>query len=82
MTADPAILSLCGLGFLWGFYIIQWNSVHMWFTARFAAMFIVPIYWRSRIVTTPEYLDKRLSLPCRIVFSLMLISVLVITLDA
>ena len=37
-----------------GFYIIQWNSVHMWFTAWFAAMFIVPIYWRSKIVTTPE----------------------------
>ena len=80
MAADPAILSLCGLGFLWGFYIIQWNSVHMWFTTWFAAMFIVPIYWRSKIVTTPEYLEKRFSLPCRIVFSFMLISVLIITL--
>ena len=81
MAADPAILSLCGLGFVWGFYIIQWNSVHMWFTAWFAAMFIVPIYWRSKIVTTPEYLEKRFSLPCRIVFSFMLISVLIITLS-
>ncbi len=81
MAADPAILSFCGLGFLWGFYIIQWNSVHMWFTAWFAAMFIVPIYWRSKIVTTPEYLEKRFSLPCRVVFSLMLIFVLIVTLS-
>jgi len=80
MAADPAILSLCGLGFLWGFYIIQWNSVHMWFTAWFAAMFIVPIYWRSKIVTTPEYLEKRFSLPCRALFSLLLTSTLIITL--
>ena len=80
MAADPAILSLCGLGFLWGFYIIQWNSVHMWFTAWFAAMFIVPIYWRSQIVTTPEYLEKRFSLPCRALFSLLLMSTLIITL--
>ncbi|MHC4165433.1 MAG: sodium:solute symporter family transporter [Planctomycetota bacterium] len=80
MAADPAILSLCGLGFLWGFYIIQWNSVHMWFTAWFAAMFIVPIYWRSKIVTTPEYLEKRFSLPCRSLFSLLLMAALIITL--
>ena len=80
MAADPAILSLCGLGFLWGFYIIQWNSVHMWFTAWFAAMFIVPIYWRSKIVTTPEYLEKRFSLPCRSLFSLLLTAALIITL--
>jgi SSS family solute:Na+ symporter len=81
MAADPAILSLCGLGFLWGFYIIQWNSVHMWFTAWFAAMFIIPIYWRSKIVTTPEYLEKRFSLPCRSLFSLLLMATLVITLS-
>ncbi|MDP6523452.1 MAG: sodium/solute symporter [Kiritimatiellia bacterium] len=81
MAADPAIISLCGLGFLWGFYIIQWNSVHMWFTAWFAAMFIVPIYWRSRIVTTPEYLEKRFSLPCRSLFSLLLMAALIITLS-
>ncbi len=80
MAADPAILSFCGLAFVWGFYIIQWNSVHMWFTAWFAAMFIVPIYWRSKIVTTPEYLEKRFSLPCRILFSLLLMFTLIITL--
>jgi len=80
MAADPAILSLCGLGFLWGFYIIQWNSVHMWFTAWFAAMFIVPIYWRSKIVTTPEYLEKRFNMPCRALFSLLLTAALIITL--
>ena len=81
MAADPAILSLCGLGFLWGFYVIQWNSVHMWFTTWFAAMFIVPIYWRSKITTTPEYLERRFSLASRVLFSFMLIAVLVITLS-
>jgi SSS family solute:Na+ symporter len=80
MAADPAILSLCGLGFLWGFYVIQWNSVHMWFTAWFAAMFIIPIYWRSKITTTPEYLEKRFNLPCRSLFSLLLMATLIITL--
>ena len=80
MAADPAIMSLAGLGFLWGFYIIQWNSVHMWFTCWFSAMFIVPIYWRSRIVTTPEYLERRFSLTSRVIFSLLLTAILVVTL--
>ncbi|MHB9029772.1 MAG: hypothetical protein ACYC9O_13480, partial [Candidatus Latescibacterota bacterium] len=47
MGADPAVMSVAGLGFLWGFYLIQWPGVHMWFTTWFAAMFLVPIYWRS-----------------------------------
>lgn len=80
MAADPAIMSLAGLGFLWGFYIIQWNSVHMWFTGWISAMFFVPIYWRSRIVTTPEYLEKRFNLASRVVFSLVLTTILVVTL--
>ena len=52
----------------------------MWFTAWFAAMFIVPSYWRSKIVTTPEYLEKRFNMPCRALFSLLLMATLVITL--
>lgn len=80
MAADPAIMSLSGLGFLWGFYLIQWNSVHMWFTGWISAMFFVPIYWRSRIITTPEYLEKRFSLSSRVVFSLVLTAILVVTL--
>jgi SSS family solute:Na+ symporter len=80
MGADPAVMSVAGLGFLWGFYLIQWPGVHMWFTTWFAAMFLVPIYWRSQIATTPEYLEKRFNTQSRIVFSLIMISVLMVTL--
>ncbi len=80
MGADPAVMSVAGLGFLWGFYLIQWPGVHMWFTTWFAAMFLVPIYWRSRIVTTPEYLEKRFNMQSRVIFSLIMISVLIVTL--
>ena len=80
MGADPAIMGVAGLGFLWGFYLLQWPGVHMWFTTWFAAMFLVPIYWRSQIITTPEYLEKRFNLYCRAFFSLILISILIVTL--
>jgi solute:Na+ symporter, SSS family len=80
MGADPAVMSVAGLGFLWGFYLIQWPGVHMWFTTWFAAMFLVPIYWRSKIVTTPEYLEMRFNVQSRAVFSLIMISVLIVTL--
>jgi len=80
MGADPAVMSVAGLGFLWGFYLIQWPGVHMWFTTWFAAMFLVPIYWRSQITTTPEYLEKRFNIASRAVFSLIMISVLIVTL--
>jgi solute:Na+ symporter, SSS family len=80
MGADPAVMSVAGLGFLWGFYLIQWPGVHMWFTTWFAAMFLVPIYWRSKITTTPEFLEKRFNLYCRAIFSLIMISILVVTL--
>ncbi len=80
MGADPAVMSTAGLGFLWGFYLIQWPGVHMWFTTWFAAMFLVPIYWRSQITTTPEYLERRFNVQCRAFFSLIMISILVVTL--
>ncbi|MBN1293277.1 MAG: sodium/solute symporter [Candidatus Latescibacteria bacterium] len=80
MAADPSVMGVAGLGFLWGLYLIQWPGVHMWFTTWFAAMFLVPIYWRSRIVTTPEYLEKRFNVQCRAFFSLILISILIVTL--
>ena len=80
MGADPAVMGTAGLGFLWGFYLIQWPGVHMWFTTWFAAMFLVPIYWRSQIVTTPEYLEKRFNVQCRAFFSLIMISILIVTL--
>jgi len=80
MGADPAVMGTAGLGFLWGFYLIQWPGVHTWFTAWFAAMFLIPIYWRSGIITTPEYLEKRFNVQCRAFFSLILISILIVTL--
>jgi len=80
MGADPSVMGVAGLGFLWGFYLIQWPGVHMWFTTWFAAMFLVPIYWRSRIVTTPEYLEKRFNVQSRALFSLIMISILIVTL--
>jgi solute:Na+ symporter, SSS family len=80
MGADPSVMGVAGLGFLWGFYLIQWPGVHMWFTTWFAAMFLIPIYWRSRIVTTPEYLEKRFNISCRVLFSCIMISILVVTL--
>lgn len=80
MGADPAVMSTAGLGFLWGFYLIQWPGVHPWFTTWFAAMFLVPIYWRSKIATTPEYLEKRFNVGCRVIFSLIMISILIVTL--
>lgn len=80
MGADPAVMSIAGLGFLWGFYLIQWPGVHMWFTTWFAAMFLVPVYWRSNIITTPEYLEKRFNVQCRVFFSLIMISILIVTL--
>ncbi len=80
MGADPAVMGTAGLGFLWGFYLIQWPGVHMWFTTWFAAMFLVPIYWRSQIITTPEYLEKRFNVQSRAFFSLIMISILIVTL--
>ncbi len=75
---DPGIMGNSALAFVWGFYIVQWNAVHIWFTAAFAGMFFIAIYWRSKITTTTEYLEKRFNYASRAVFSvimsLMLIS--------
>jgi solute:Na+ symporter, SSS family len=80
MAVDPGYMSIAGLGFAFGLYLTQWTAVHVWFTAWFAAMFFVPIYWRSRIVTTPEFLEKRFNVQCRVVFSLLMVVLLVMTL--
>jgi solute:Na+ symporter, SSS family len=80
MAVDPGIMGLAGLGFLWGFYPLQWNAVHIWATGWFAAMFLVPVYWRSRIVTTPELLEKRFSTASRVFFSTVMMAILVTTL--
>lgn len=81
MAVDPGYMSIAGLGFAFGLYLTQWTAVHVWFTAWFAAMFFVPIYWRSQIVTTPEFLEKRFNVQCRVVFSLLMTVLLVMTLS-
>ncbi len=80
MAVDPSVMGLGGLGFLWGFYLFQWTGVHVWFTAWFAAMFFVPIYWRTGIYTTPEYLEQRFNVQCRAFFSVVMIAIMIATL--
>lgn len=72
MMFDPGIMGISALAFTWGFYVIQWNAVNVWFTSWFAGMFFVGIYWRSKIVTTTEYLEKRFSVYSRSFFSLIM----------
>ncbi|NJM16864.1 MAG: sodium/solute symporter [Bacteroidales bacterium] len=79
MMFDPGIMGISALAFVWGFYVIQWNAVNVWITAWFAGMFIIGIYWRSKIVTTPEYLEKRFNAMAGIfsvIMSAMLVSLL------
>lgn len=80
MAVDPGYMSIAGLGFAWGLYLTQWTGVHVWFTTWFVALFFVPVYWRSRIITTPEYLERRFNVQCRVVFSLLMSVLLVVTL--
>jgi len=80
MAVDPGVIGIAGLGFLWGFYPMQWNGVHVWITAWFAAMFLIPIYWRSKITTTPELLEKRFNAHSRVFFSVVMIAILIVTL--
>jgi len=68
MSVDTGIMGVAGVGFVWGL-AIQPHAVNFWFTAPLAALFLVPIYWRSKIVTTPELLEKRFSVASRAFFS-------------
>jgi SSS family solute:Na+ symporter len=77
MMIDPGIMGFAALGFIWGYYIIQWNAVNVWVTSWFSGLFFIAIYWRSKIVTTPEYLDKRFNSVTRAFFSLIMISTMV-----
>jgi SSS family solute:Na+ symporter len=72
MMFDPGIMGNSALAFVWGYYVVQWNAVNIWFTASFAGMFFIAIYWRSRITTTTEYLEKRFNYASRAVFSVIM----------
>jgi SSS family solute:Na+ symporter len=77
MMIDPGIMGFAAFGFIWGFYVIQWNAVNVWITSWFSAMFFISIYWRTKIVTTPEYLEKRFNLFTRVCFSLIMVSTII-----
>ncbi|MBN1512100.1 MAG: hypothetical protein JXB13_08805 [Phycisphaerae bacterium] len=81
-AVDPTYMGMAGIAFIWGLYTLQWTAVHIWFTSWFAAMFLVPIYWRTRIVTTPEYLEKRFNAQCRALFSVLMAVILIIILTS
>jgi len=77
MMFDPGIMGNSAFAFVWGYYVVQWNAVNIWFTAPFAAMFFIAIYWRSKITTTTEYLEKRFNYASRAIFSLIMIFMLI-----
>jgi len=77
MMFDPGIVGNTALAFTIGLYVVQWNAVNIWFTSWFAGMFFIGIYWRTKIVTTPEYLEKRFNPATRGVFSLIMVVMLV-----
>jgi SSS family solute:Na+ symporter len=81
-AVDPTYMGMAGIAFLWGLYTLQWTAVHIWFTSWFAAMFLVPIYWRTRIVTTPEYLERRFNARCRALFSVLMAAILIVILTS
>lgn len=81
-AVDPTYMGMAGVAFIWGLYVLQWTAVHIWFTAWFAAMFLVPIYWRTRIVTTPEYLEQRFNAQCRALFSILMSAILIVILTS
>lgn len=71
MSIDTGIMGVAGIGFVWGL-AIQPNAVNLWLSAPLAALFLIPIYWRSKIVTTPEYLEKRFNIASRAFFSIVM----------
>lgn len=71
MSIDTGIMGVAGIGFVWGL-AIQPNALNLWIAAPLAAMFLIPIYWRSKIVTTPELLEKRFSVHSRVLFSVLM----------
>lgn len=77
MFVDPGIMGTAALSFIHGFYVIQWNGVNFWISGWFASMFFVAIYWRSKIITTPEYLEKRFNVITRAFFSVVMISTII-----
>lgn len=70
-SINVGIIGVVGIGFVWGM-AIQPNAVNLWFAAPLAAMFFIPIFWRTQITTTPELLEKRFNVSCRSLFSILM----------
>jgi len=70
-SINVGIIGFVGIGFVWGM-AIQPNAVNLWFAAPFTALFFLPIYWRTKIVTTPQLLEKRFNVSSRTLFSLLM----------
>ncbi len=79
MTVDPGIMGFSGLAFIWGL-VIHWNAVNMWLCAPFGAFFLLPIYWRTGIVTTPEFLERRFNAGSRVLVAALMIAFNVVVL--
>ena len=73
-------ICLVGWGFVWGMNV-QWNAVNLWFTAPVGALFILPIYWRSKITSIPELFERRFSKTIRLIFSAVLIIFILINIS-
>ncbi|NLR93960.1 sodium:solute symporter family transporter [Flammeovirga agarivorans] len=71
MSIDTGIMGVAGVGYVWGF-AIQPNAANMWFVAPLVVLVFIPIYWKSGIKTTPEYLEKRFDTRTSTLFSLMM----------
>lgn len=71
MSIDTGIMGVAGIGFVWGLAIHP-NAVNLWVSAPIAAMFLIPIYWKTKIVTTPELLEKRFNVASRAFFSVIM----------
>lgn len=60
-SINVGIIGFVGIGFVWGM-AIQPNAVNLWFSAPLLALFFLPIFWRTKIVTISELLEKRFNL--------------------
>lgn len=69
-SINVGIIGFVGIGFVWGM-AIQPNAVNLWFSAPLLALFFLPIFWRTKIVTISELLEKRFNLSSRILYSLI-----------
>jgi len=79
-VSSDGMLALAGISFLFGFHL-QWNAITFLIAAPFAAMFFMPVYWHSGIVTLPDYLEKRFNTASRTLFSIIMTICMIVSLS-